>query len=168
MTTLDNFWSQIIDQAIKNADIDGRENVAEFLRLRSKNDAIRQTAVTWLLDTFTSEIMTTESISRGLVVERVDTHHFKHENSNLIGSHLSFQLGVRCLSVEAGWTRTPSDGIMTGGALARARISHFGFARAKEEFLLILEQPRPRWRQSETAAFFDTSILTHHLDLLIA
>lgn len=167
MTEQDHFWSQMIDQAITNADAEGRSQVAEFLRLRAKNDAIRHVGVTWVLNTFIARFMTPELIARGLTVERDDGHDFKHRNSTLVGSQIRFQLGVRCLSVEVGWTRMPSDGIMRGGALAVARISHFGISRESEAFSLILEEPRPLWRNVETGGAIDGSTLDRHVALLL-
>jgi len=41
--------------------------------------------------------------------------------------------------LEAGWPRTPADGIVPGGGLARARISHFGDAKANDELILVYE-----------------------------
>jgi hypothetical protein len=54
----------------------------------------------------------------------------------MVGSLLRLRYGVRCMTVEAGWTRTPSDGFMRLGALAFARITHFGIPNANEEFVL--------------------------------
>ena len=167
MRDLDTFWSQMIDQAIENAASDGREHVADYLRLRAKNDAIRHAGVNWLLEMFIANGMTPELISRGLTVERTESHQFRHGNSSLVGSQLRFQLGVRCLSVEVGWTRTPSDGIMRGGALALAHVSHFGMIRENEHFALILEEPRPRWRHSQTGASLDKITLDRHLVTLV-
>ena len=167
MSDLDTFWSQMIDNAIENANADGREHVADFLRLRAKNDAIRHAGANWLLEAFITTGMTPELISRGLTVERTDSHQFKHGNSSLVGSQLRFQLGVRCLSVEVGWTRTPSDGIMRGGALAFAHVSHFGMISENEHFALILEEPRPRWRHSQTGASLNEITLDRHLVTLV-
>ncbi|MGI8493966.1 MAG: hypothetical protein ACR2L1_01470, partial [Pyrinomonadaceae bacterium] len=57
-----------------------------------------------------------------------------------------FRSGVRSLTVETGWTRTPSDGFMRGGSLAHARISHFGMSKANAELLLIRQNgDLPYW-----------------------
>jgi len=43
---------------------------------------------------------------------------------------------VRQLFVEAGWPRTPRDGVVRGGGLACANIRHLGVKAANEELLL--------------------------------
>jgi len=54
----------------------------------------------------------------------------------VVGELLRLRYGVRCMTVEAGWTRTPSDGFMRLGALAFARITHFGLPHENAEFVL--------------------------------
>ena len=56
-------------------------------------------------------------------MENENPHNFRLRGANLVGSLLRVRQGVRCLTVEAGWTRTPNDGFMRGGALAIARIT---------------------------------------------
>jgi hypothetical protein len=65
----------------------------------------------------------------------------------MVGRRLALSAGVRVLTVEAGWPRTPGDGIVRGGGLATARISHFGDSRAGVELLLMqsAEDGAPRW-----------------------
>ncbi len=60
-----------------------------------------------------------------ITIENENSHQFAFGNANPAGSLLRFRQGVRCLTVEAGWTRTPTDGFMRGGALAVAKISYF-------------------------------------------
>jgi hypothetical protein len=53
---------------------------------------------------------------------------------------------VRSLMVEAGWPRSPADGIVKGGGLAEARIRHFGRRAMDEEMLLVRSSDgKPRW-----------------------
>ncbi|MCA1556433.1 MAG: hypothetical protein LC747_07055, partial [Acidobacteria bacterium] len=65
----------------------------------------------------------------------------------MVGRRLALNTGIRVLTIEAGWPRTPGDGIVRGGGLATARISHFGDPRAAVELLLVqsAEDGSPRW-----------------------
>ena len=53
---------------------------------------------------------------------------------------------MRCLTVEAGWTRTPADGFMRGGMLAFARFRHFGRPKQGMEAALYRSGNSPVWR----------------------
>lgn len=141
MTELDRVWSKMLEDALPDASGD----VAEYLRLKATNDAIRTAGVGWLFDTMI-EIAGREMRARPhLNVDLVEPHSFKHGNSNMVGRLASFRLGVRCLTVEAGWARTPSDGIMRNGSLAVARFSHFGRPKHNSEFRFIRRDPLPAW-----------------------
>lgn len=166
MTELDEIWSQMLGDAALKAAETGRSDVADFLRLKASNDAIRAAGVRWLFDTVI-EIAATANRSRvSLTIERDDPHNFAHGNSNLVGTRVNVRHGVRCLTVEAGWTRTPGDGIMRGGALAFARVSHFGMPKMTTELKLIAEEPTPKWRNAETSDQIDSFELMRHLDIL--
>lgn len=141
MTELDRVWSKMLEDAGTRASGD----VAEYLRLKATNDAIRTAGVGWLFDTMI-EIGGREMRARPhLNIEIVEPHSFKHGNSNMVGRLATFRLGVRCLTVEAGWARTPLDGIMRNGSLAVARISHFGQPKHNAEFRFIRRDPLPAW-----------------------
>ncbi|MEQ1642765.1 MAG: hypothetical protein ABL959_04905 [Pyrinomonadaceae bacterium] len=141
MTELDRVWSKMLEDAGTRASGD----VAEYLRLKASNDAIRTAGVGWLFDTMI-EIAGREMRARPhLNVEITEPHNFKHGNSNMVGRLVSFRLGVRCLDVEAGWARTPSDGIMRNGSLAVARFSHFGQPKHNSEFRFMRREPLPAW-----------------------
>src|SRR5688572_21900374 len=120
MTELDQVWSQMLDAAAVKARETGRHDVAEYLRLKATNDAIRKLGCTWLFNTFVEIATNIQSGRIHLTIERQEPHSFAHGSSNMVGSRINVQQGVRCLSIEAGWARTPSDGIMRNGALAFA------------------------------------------------
>jgi hypothetical protein len=65
----------------------------------------------------------------------------------MVGRRLTLSAGVRALTIEAGWPRTPGDGIIRGGGLAAARISHFGDPLAGVELLLMqsAKDGSPHW-----------------------
>jgi len=145
MTELDQVWSEMLGEAYKNAAASGRNSVADYLRLKATNDSIRAVGVKWLFDTFVELAGHAVRQNAALALERQEPHSFKHGNSNIVGSLLSISHGVRCLTVEAGWTRTPGDGVMRGGALAFARLRHFGMPRSGEELRLVHVEVFPRW-----------------------
>ena len=146
MNELDEVWLQMMDKAITNAHATGRSEVAEYLALKATNDSIRSTGCKWLFD---SLLELSEEVNRNgirLEIESENPHRFAVGHSTMVGSLVKFRHGVRCLTVEAGWTRTPNDGFMRGGALACARILHFGMSKFNAELLLIGSQTTtPKW-----------------------
>ncbi|MBE7517398.1 MAG: hypothetical protein HS105_12455 [Chloracidobacterium sp.] len=147
MTELDALWAEMIAAAAENATGDA----AAFLRLRAANDKLRTAGVGWLIDSMIA--VAQADLIRELIVERDEPHSFREGNSNLVGTRLTLRQGVRCLSVEAGWTRTPSDGIMRGGALAAARLSHFGMPRNDELIRLAFDRKMPHWITADGSRF---------------
>jgi hypothetical protein len=145
MNELDEVWSEMLASAIANAEASGRHDVAEYLALKASNDAIRQTSVKWLLDSAIE--LATEASRRNptITMEKESPHNFRFAGANLVGSLLRVRQGVRCLTVEAGWTRTPKDGFMRGGALAFARISHFGMPESNTRLMLTRYEDAPQW-----------------------
>lgn len=145
MSELDEFWSDQLSEAAANARTAGRSDVADFLTLKAKNDAVRITQIDQLFSMIIAAAMSDEYSGRNIVIERESPHNFSHRKANLVGSLLKLRLGVRCMTVEAGWTRTPSDGFMRLGALAFARITHFGVAKANME-LALAAHPASPWQ----------------------
>ena len=150
MNELEEVWAQKLSQAIADAQTSGRTDVADYLNLKAANDLLRQTSVRWLFDSIT-EIAAFANRSRPqITIENENPHNFLHRNANLVGSLIRLRLGVRCLSIEAGWTRTPADGFMRGGALAAARLTHFGMQKQNEEIILLRDsEDFPQWFAAE-------------------
>lgn len=138
-------WSQMLDEAIAAARNSGRAHVADYLDLRSRNDAIRTAAVRWLFEAFIGIAGEANRQFSAIDIEREDPHNFPHAGANMAGALLRMRHGVRCLTVEAGWTRTPADGFMRGGALAVAKITHFGMAKMNMDLLLRPSSDEPGW-----------------------
>jgi hypothetical protein len=166
MTELDQVWAEMLGDAYRNASAAGRHTVAEYLRLKATNDAIRAAGVKWLFDTFIEFAGQATRRNTALSIEREEPHSFRHGNSNMVGSLLSIRHGVRCLTVEAGWTRTPSDGVMRGGALAFAKLSHFGMPRSGEELRLVHSPSFPKWLAGEGESVASRE-LRRHFDLFL-
>ncbi|MDQ3322629.1 MAG: hypothetical protein M3525_09425, partial [Acidobacteriota bacterium] len=136
MNEPDEVWARKLDEALDKAKAAGRGDVAEYLLLKKENDAIRRVSVDWLLDSATAIAAEANRRNARITIENKNPHNFAVGHANLVGSRLILHQGVRCLTIEAGWTRQPQDGFMRGGALACARVSHFGMSGNDEELLL--------------------------------
>ena len=145
MNDLNEVWEELIAEAAKNPQAIPTEGFAEFLAVKTANDAIRETSVSRLLETMRQAAEHANRKNAGIVIETADAHRFSIDQMRLAGSLLRFRHGIRCLTIEAGWTRAPGDGFMRGNALAVARITHFGIARANAELHLIKYEDRPQW-----------------------
>jgi hypothetical protein len=169
MTELDQLWSQMLEQASEKA-VDSRQgDLAEYLRLKAANDAIRSRGVKWLFDCFIEVAFSRPGGSDPPDIERLEPHHFLRGNSKIVGSCVRVRKGVRCISLEAGWTRTPGDGFMRGGALAAARIAHFGDKRSETHLVLAYNDKFPLWHteaRDGERTLFETNDLNKHFELL--
>lgn len=168
MNELDEFWSEKLAAAIASASESGRGDLADYLRLKATNDSVRQAAVEALFSAVIELALSDEHRSKNISIERESPHNFRHRNANMSGSLVRLRYGVRCLTVEAGWTRTPSDGFMRLGALAFARISHFGMPKANAELMLQNTDSGHVWIavHNEMAAFnVQSEHIAEHLDL---
>jgi hypothetical protein len=166
MTELDQVWSQLLGEAATKAVASGRRDVAEYLRLKAANDAVRSAGVEWLIETFCEIAGDAMRDNSFLKMERKTPHNFLDDQSNMVGTLLSLHYGVRCLTVEAGWTRSPRDGIMRNSALAFARMEHFGLPQFRTEIRLIPGDILPAWIDQD-GEVIDTAVLKHHVDLLL-
>lgn len=170
MNELEEVWAQMLDRATKAARAAGRGDVADYLDLKAANDLIRRTSVKWLFDSLT-EIASRHNRSgfdAAILIENENPHNFPVEKANMVGSLLRLRQGVRCLTIESGWTRTPADGFMRGGALAAAKITHFGISRANEELILTRANNLPQWfsiTKSGQTSVFDSSNLQRHFQI---
>lgn len=172
MSELDEAWAAALSEAEKKARLAGRRDVAEYLTLRHSNDLIRRAGIDWLIDTFTT--IAGEANRRGASIQivREDPHRFSAGTSTMVGILLKLTAGVRVLFVEVGWPRTPSDGIVRGGGLARGNIRHLGIAYANEGLLLSKSSAGgPIWHMIRTKGqktSLQKSDLLHHLSILIS
>jgi len=137
MSELEEAWELALAEAQKKAQGAGRADIAEYLRLRASNDLSRKTGIDWLLGTFAKVAGDANRSGGSLQMLREDTHRFSVHHATMVGPRLTLTLGVRSLSIEAGWPRVPSDSFVLGGGLARARIKHFGKHLLDQELLLV-------------------------------
>ncbi len=166
MTELDHVWSQMLIDAEAHADDTGRKHVADYLRLRATNDAIRAGGVGWLFETMIEIAGPSMRGPNPVTIDREEPHSFIRGSSTMVGSLLSIRQGVRCLTIEAGWVRTPSDGIMQNGALVYGRISHFGMPKVGGEIRLAHAESLPQWL-NETDAVVDIGELGRHFEMFL-
>lgn len=146
MSEFDEEWARVLAEAERRARASGRGDITEYLALRRTNDFARQAAADWLYNTFTEHAGRANRSGASIRIERRDAHRFHTGNSVMVGALLTLSQGVRSLMVEAGWPRSPRDGIVRGGGLAQARIRHFGLRNADEELLLVYaDDNRPQW-----------------------
>lgn len=169
MNEPDAVWSELLAGAMEKAKAAGRPDIEEYLSLRAGNDALRNAGVEWLTQTMTqiAEEAARRS-SSSFTVDQKTAHSFPHRGANMSGPRLQVRFGVRCLTLEAGWTRTPGDGFMRGGVLAAARISHFGMNQYNTELVLKSSGDQVRWhiwRGERLGGVFTAAHLMAHFAL---
>lgn len=170
MNELEQLWTNQLNEARAKAQASGRADVAEYLQLRANNDLIRQTSVRWLFESLVEIAADANRTGANVQIETQNQHRFPYRNASLGGSLARFRQGVRCLTVEAGWTRTPADGFMRGGALAVAKLSHFGMSKQNAELILIAQNNAPSWfsvDQHEKRELFHARHLQEHFRLFL-
>lgn len=168
MNDLERQWAELLSNASKRAVETGRGDIAAYLNLRAGNDAIRRTGIEWLFKTISEIAERTAANVINIKAEREEPHSFQLGNSRMTGSVLRFRLGVRCLSLEAGWTRLPGDGIMRGGSLAAAKITHFGIPKANMDLYLVHSGDSYIWNfqtRDDVRGFFGSQHLAAHFRL---
>jgi hypothetical protein len=168
MNDLERQWAELLSNATKRAAEAGRGDIADYLNLRAGNDAIRQNGIEWLFKTLTDIAERTAERITNISAEREEPHSFQLGNSRMTGAVLRFRLGVRCLTLEAGWTRLPGDGIMRGGSLAAARITHFGIPKANMDLYLVRSGDGYIWNfqtRDDIRGFFGSQHLAAHFEL---
>ena len=170
MNELDEIWAKMLANSAADARAAGRHDVADYLALKAFNDQIRERAVRWLFETFLELAGIANRHQAAISIEREDPHRFQLRGAQLAGSRLLFRLGVRCLTLEAGWTRTPADGFMRGGALAAGRITHFGLKHADVELGLRQTEDLPKWfsiDKNDISTELELAHLHKHFDIFL-
>ncbi|MGH9946090.1 MAG: hypothetical protein ACRD6X_02715 [Pyrinomonadaceae bacterium] len=170
MNELDEFWSEQLSTAIENAKVAGRQDVVDYLALKSARDAVRKAESERFFDAMIAMALKDDLRQHKIRVEREAPHNFQHRGANLVGSLLRLRCGVRCMTVEAGWTRTPNDGFMRLGALAFARITHFGIPKANVELMLRASNEKGLWlmvRDDQINGEFENKMIGAQFDVLL-
>jgi len=171
VSELDEAWAAALAEAEMRARAAGRSDVAEYLSLKNSNDLLRTSGIEWLISTFTILAGEANRAGASLQIASQDAHRFRIGNSTMVGRLLTFSNGVRKLFVEAGWPRTPRDGIVRGGGLACANIRHLGIKNANEELLLTKTNTGvPTWLSSSKKPYrniMHEADIRRHLSILL-
>ena len=146
LSELDTEWARRVAAAAQRARAEGRGDVAEYQALRAANDLARGIGCDWLLETAAAHAAAANRAGANITIMQEDGHRFRVGHSTMVGRKLTLRAGVRELSVEAGWPRAPQDGIVRGGGLACARLTHFGDSGRDATLLLVqTNDGPPRW-----------------------
>ena len=171
MSELDEAWAAVLAEAEQRARSVGRNELAEYLSLRNSNDLLRKAGVDWLLNSFTSLAGEANRVGASIKISNVDAHRFRTGMSTMVGNLLTLTNGVRTLFIEAGWPRTPRDGVVRGGGLACGNIRHLGMKAVSEELLLMkLGTGTPSWsvaKEHGPRTTLHESHLRRHLAILL-
>src|SRR5262245_12752804 len=165
MNELEDAWELALAEAAQRAQRSGRTDIARYLDLRRRNDLLRRTAIDWLNAVFTALAADANRLSAGIQIERHDEHRFRRGSATMVGTQLVFRRGVRTLTIESGWPRTPRDGFVRGDGLACANIKHLGRTRMNDELLLLRTRTdSPQWFvvKDDARAPLNDSILHRH------
>jgi hypothetical protein len=170
VSEVSEIWAEILTGKADREGSPGRRLVADFIALKSTNDEIRGRAVDWLVASFTELAAHANRHNIPVEIERSEPHNFAAYGANMVGIKTSFRHGIRCLTIEAGWTRVPADGFMRGGALAVAHIRHFGLKQHSSDLALLRAADQPAWFEIDsenTARPVEVEGLVRHMTILI-
>jgi len=171
MSELDEAWESALAEAKRRAHASGRADIAQYLALRAQNDFLRRTAIDWLVDTLTAFAGDANRRGAAIQIELSDAHKFHVGPATMVGTKLTLRHGVRTLSIESGWPRTPRDGIVRGNGLACANLKHLGRPRRNAHLLLARSAGgTPQWfilEKDASRSLFTEAHARAHLSILI-
>ena len=169
MSELDEAWAAALSEAEQKARLAGRKEVAEYLSLRNSNDLLRKAGIQWLLESFVVAAGEANRAGASIKIKRTEGHRFSAGTSTMVGHLVTLVNGVRTLFIEAGWPRTPRDGIVRGGGLACANIRHMGIRAASEELLLAKTiSGAPGWKSTtKSRPHLHESDIHRHIAILL-
>lgn len=143
---IDDEWARAMAAAELRARAAGRGDVIEYLALRAANDLAREVGSRWLFDACRAIAGEANRLGAGIKLIETEGHRFATGSSTMTGKLVTLQMGIRSLSIAAGWPRAPRDGIVRGGGLASGQIKHFGRSTFDEELVLVRSpQGVPHW-----------------------
>ena len=146
MSELEDAWELALADAQLRARAAGQRDIADYLNVRRRNDLLRRTAIEWLINELILLAGEANRAGAAIQIQQKEPHRFPRRNATMVGRLVTLRRGVRELTVECGWPRTPRDGIVRGGGLACANIKHFGRRGSNVELLLApLAKTKPHW-----------------------
>lgn len=167
---LDETWASELREAEARARAAGRADISEYLALRRSNDALRQRACDWLLESFRNLAGEMNRTGASLQISTDDNYQFTVGNAALTGKLLKLENGIRQLLVEVGWPRGPRDGFIRGGGIALGRLRHIGIKSASDQIRLVTSpEGSPRWiveNKNDEAEIREANIRSHLTILL--
>lgn len=169
MSELETEWELALAEAHERARAAGRRDIADYLNLRRRNDLLRRTASDWFINTFIELAGNENRSGAGIQIERDDQHCFRRGPATMVGRRVTLRRGVRALTIECGWPRTPKDGIVRGGGLACANVKHFGRPGMNEELILVSSAKKtPQWFvvEDDSRTLLSESHLKRHFAFL--
>lgn len=167
MTMSEEFWMTLLDEEIARGSVSAEGVFQDYLSVRGVNNDLRVRATDWLFGSFTelSERLANQGLE--LHLERNDDVRFAFLGATLIGSAVAFSNGVRRLSCEVGSIKAPGHGIIKGGGIAIARISHFGIPEKEQILRLVVGEENAKWVvDSDRLRLFDAYDLVRHFRVL--
>jgi hypothetical protein len=171
LSELDEAWALALAEAEQLARQSGRQELADYLSLKNSNDLLRRASVDWLISSFVVLAGEANRAGSSIQITRQESHRFRVGASTMVGHQLVLSSGVRRLWVEAGWPRTPRDGIVRGRGLACGNIRHLGIRKADQELLLSWSHKgAPSWdvrTDSGVSTSLHESDLRRHLRILL-
>jgi hypothetical protein len=171
MSELDEAWAFALADAEHRARASGRADIGEYIALRSSNDRKRKFGADWIVKAFTEAAGEVNRAGASIQTSNADGHRFKVGSATMVGRLLTLTSGVRSISIEVGWPRTPSDGFVRGGGLACANIQHFGMKAASEHLRLEVDRKGlPHWQRHSDhgkRGEFHEADVKHHLEVLL-
>ena len=165
MQDLEEAWELALADAAERAHRAGRTDIARYLDLRRRNDLLRRAATEWLNQVVMALAAEANRKGAAIQIEQHADHRFRRGPATMAGTQLVLRRGVRALTVEIGWPRTPGDGIVRGKGLACANFKHLGRPRFNDEVMLISSSSgSPQWfllKDKEQTLLTETDLRTH-------
>ncbi len=171
MSELDEAWALALAEAEAQARAAGRADIREYIALRSSNDRKRKFGSDWIIKAFTQAAAEANRAGASIQIFNTDGHRFKVGSATMVGRRLVLENGIRALSIEVGWPRSPADGFLRGGGLACANISHLGMKSSSEHYRLQVDRKdHPHWQSQPEHGLrreIHEADIRHHLSVLL-
>ncbi len=140
MNELEKIWTNRLNEARAKAQTSGREDVAEYLALRATNDMLRQTSVQWLFDSLIEIAAETNRTGANVQIETENRIVSRMKMPvSAVRSPFSSRGEMSDCSKRVGRARLPTV-LCAAGALAVARLSHFGISKHNVELFLVANE----------------------------
>ena len=166
MQDLEEAWELALADAAEKARRAGRTDIARYLDLRRRNDLLRRAATDWLNQAVLALAADANRKGAAIQIEQHAEHRFRRGPATMAGTQLVLRRGVRALTVEIGWPRTPGDGVVRGNGLACANLRHLGRPKRDAELMLVSSRTgSPQWFivKDREQTLLTEAHLQHHL-----